>query len=287
MKKMQFVIGVMACLLFFTACGKENNDVVTGNLNDTNQEQVQENKEENKVEQPNEENKEENKVEQPNEENKEENKVEQPNEENKEENKVEQPNEENKEENKVEQPNEENKEENKVEQPNEENKEDNKVEQPNEENKEENKVEQPNETKTLSDVMNSVVTKAQAEVRAPMLEAIPAEMSYGFIGIQTEVFNTYVEESVVYESMISPAFQSICIVKVNDSTKVEELKKSILDNCDLRKWVCTSAERAVVVNSGNYILLAMAEDAKCDELVKAFSDEFGGNIGEILSKIAG
>ena len=44
-----------------------------------------------------------------------------------------------------------------------------------------------------------------------------------------------------------------------------------------------SAERAVVVESGNYILLAMADSAKCDSIVTAFTEEFG-NAGEVLSK---
>ena len=47
-----------------------------------------------------------------------------------------------------------------------------------------------------------------------------------------------------------------------------------------------SAEKAIVVDSGNYILLAMAEATKCDNIVKAFSEEFDGKIGEVLSKTA-
>lgn len=141
------------------------------------------------------------------------------------------------------------------------------------------------ETVVLYDVMTNIVTKAEAEVRMPMQEAIPVEVSFSFIGLTEEQFNTYVEESIVYESMISPANQSICLIKVNDSSKVAELKKAIFDNSNLRKWVCMSAERGVVIDSGNYILLAMAENAKCDNIVKAFSEEFGGNVGEVLSKM--
>jgi len=190
---------------------------------------------------------------------------------------------EHKEDNKTEQPSEDNKEDNKIEQPSEDSKEDNKTEQPSKDNKEDDKTEQPAETKVLTDVMTSIVTKAQAEVRAPMMEAIPADMSLGFVGIDTEDFNKYVSESVVYESMISPSTQSICIVKINDSSKVIELKQKVFDNANPRKWVCTSAEKVVVVESGNYILLAMAAVDKCDSIVTAFTEEFG-SAGEVLSK---
>ena len=103
------------------------------------------------------------------------------------------------------------------------------------------------------------------------------------MGLEEE-FNTYVEESLVYESMISPANQSICMIKVNDASKVADLKQAMFENSNLRKWVCMSAERAVVVDSGRYILLAMAENAKCDSIVEAFKEAFDGNIGEVLSK---
>lgn len=150
-------------------------------------------------------------------------------------------------------------------------------------------IENPDNTNaisSISDAMTNIVKKAGAEVRMPMQEAITAESSSGFIGLSTEDFNAYVEDSVLYESMISPAYQSICMIKVNDSSKVESLKKSILDNCNPRKWVCTGADKAVVVNSGNYIMLAMSTEDLCDKLVTAFSEEIGGNLGETLSKMA-
>lgn len=138
----------------------------------------------------------------------------------------------------------------------------------------------------VMDKMTNIVAKAGAEVMAPMQDAITAESSLGFIALSEEDFNTYVTESVVYESMISPAFQSICIVKVNDTSKIADLKKSILDNSNPRKWICTSAEKAVVVDCGEYIMLAMSTEDLCDKLVTAFGQEMGGNLGEILSKTA-
>lgn len=166
------------------------------------------------------------------------------------------------------------------------------VENPNEDENIENPDEGNNEetpnvtTSAISNTMTNMVAKAGAEVNAPMQEAIPAEVSSGFIGLETDEFNTYVEESVVYESMMGVFPQSICIVKINDASKVAELKQKIFNNSDTRKWICVSAEKAVVVDSGNYIMLAMGTKDICDKLVTAFSEEMGGNLGEVLSKMA-
>jgi len=251
MKKLALIMSVMVCLLCFVGCN--NNDVVVnGEENNNQQEEQNPNVEEPSVG---------------------DGALDIPSEELKpEEPKDEEP----KEDNKVEEP--------KDEEP----KEDNKVEEPKDEEPKEDNTDVPaNDDKTvdLYETMTNIVTKAEAEVRMPMQEAIPVEVSFSFIGLTEEQFNTYVEESIVYESMISPANQSICLIKVNDSSKVAELKKAIFDNSNLRKWVCMSAERGVVIDSGNYILLAMAENAKCDNIIKAFSEEFGGNVGEVLSKM--
>ena len=59
----------------------------------------------------------------------------------------------------------------------------------------------------------------------------------------------------------------------------------LFDNADPRKWICVTAEKVVAVDSGNYILFVMGGTDLCDNLVKAFSDNFDGNIGETLSLV--
>lgn len=156
-----------------------------------------------------------------------------------------------------------------------------------------NEVDKPNEDEnnnetasSVSDIMTKIVTKAGAEVRMPMQDVIPSDVCDGFIGLSPEDFNKYVTESVVYESMISPANQSLCIIKVNDSSKINDLKKTILNNCNPTKWICTGAAKAVVVDSGDYILLAMSSEDLCTKLVNAFGEETGAKLGETLSKMA-
>ena len=138
---------------------------------------------------------------------------------------------------------------------------------------------------SASGVMTELMTAANIQVMAPMQDVIPAEMTESYIGLESGDFEAYVTDSVFYESMISPANQSFCIIKVNDETKVEELKQKIFDNCNPRKWICMTAERVVVLNSGEYVMLAMASQDSCNALIPAFEAKFGkDNVGTILDK---
>lgn len=138
---------------------------------------------------------------------------------------------------------------------------------------------------SASGKMTTLMTKAGIQVMAPMQDVIPSEMSETYIGLTSGDFEAYVTDSVFYESMISPANQSFCIIKVNDKSKVEDLKQEIFENCNPRKWICMTAERVVVLDSGEYIMLAMASSDSCNSLIIAFREVFGEeNVGNILDK---
>ena len=140
-------------------------------------------------------------------------------------------------------------------------------------------------TATATEMMTNLMTASKVTVNAPMQDVIPAEMSETYIGLTEADFTANVADSVFYESMISPANQSFCIVKVKDASKVDELKQKIFDNCNPRKWICMTAERVVVLSSGEYIMLAMASQDSCNALIPAFKAEFGeANVGTILDK---
>ena len=157
------------------------------------------------------------------------------------------------------------------------------VEHP-EDTNEENVENTTPEASAVSNIMTNIVAKAGAEVNMPMQDAITAELSEGMIFLPEADFTNYVEDGVFYESMISPAFQSLAIIKVSDTSKIAELKKTILDNSNPRKWLCSSAEKVVVVDCGEYIMLAMSTEDLCNKLVTAFGEQVGAKLGETLTK---
>ena len=137
---------------------------------------------------------------------------------------------------------------------------------------------------TTSTIMETLSQNATVIVNMPMTDAIPAEQALTFVGLSQEEFEANIIDSVYYESMISPATESYCLVKAKDGADIAALKQTIFDNCNPRKWVCTSASRVVVINSGNYILLAMGANESCDSMVAEFKTYFNNDVGEALDK---
>ena len=279
MKKIMSYIAITALVLTFTACGNKDNEVVNNNLS-VEQEQV--NVENNVGQESNTEinNEEVNKVE----ENKPaENKpVENKPVENK-------PVEEKPAENKPEEnkPVEEKPAENKPE----ENKpvEEKPVENKPVENKpvEELPAEKPVEilTKNATEILSEIITDSNFLVNAPFTQEIDSEMSLTTIGLDETQFNTYVDNAVMYESMMMPSNQSLCIIKLKDATKGSEVKQLVFDNCNPRKWICMSAEYVLVTDNGQYVMLIMSTKDNCNLLNNSFKNVLG-SASEALERSA-
>jgi len=131
--------------------------------------------------------------------------------------------------------------------------------------------------------IDNLVQKSNVQVRMPMPMEIVAESSQTYIGLTEAQFTENVKSAIAYESMIMPSNFSLCLVELNDGANVADIKKAIIDNCDLNKWICAWADKAIAVDSGKYIMLVMSTAEDCDALQQAFADEFG-TVGEVLSK---
>jgi len=141
------------------------------------------------------------------------------------------------------------------------------------------------ETKVaMETIANKMVETTGVEFRMPFTMPIEAERSTEFIGLSQADFEKYVTDSTALESMVMPSNYSLCIIKVNDTSKIEEIKKSIFDNCDPRKWICTSAEYVTVVDCNDCVMLLMANKDASDKLMPAFASQVGGTLGKSLER---
>ena len=125
--------------------------------------------------------------------------------------------------------------------------------------------------------------KSGVMIRMPMASPIEAFSAFTFIGLTEDEFNANVATATAFESMIMPANQSVCLVELKDTADVASVKQKMIDNCDPNKWICMSADKCLVVDSGKYVLLVMSTQEDCEALKTAFADEFG-NVGEALTK---
>lgn len=102
-----------------------------------------------------------------------------------------------------------------------------------------------------------------------------------YTGLKT---NDDIESITVSVPMITAQAYSVAIVKVKDSADVEKIKQEMLDNIDMRRWICVSAEQLYITNSGNLIFSVMADKDIAEAVYNDFKKYVNNNIGKELEK---
>ena len=97
--------------------------------------------------------------------------------------------------------------------------------------------------------------------------------------------NKNIETAVISQPFINAQAYLAMMVKVSKDADVEEVKKEMLDNIDMRKWVCVSAEKAWATNYGNIIFLVMSDEEWGKTTYDEFKKVIYGNVGKELERI--
>lgn len=139
--------------------------------------------------------------------------------------------------------------------------------------------------------------KALAEVLSQMYAKVPAvqEIALGDpmpIDLTGEDFSYWlgttdasgIDAAIYSEPMMSSVAYSVCLVRAKDGTDIEQLKKDIFDKVNAVKWLCVTAEKVLVTNSDNTILLVMTNADVTKDMYNAFSEVMGGKLGEKLER---
>ena len=96
--------------------------------------------------------------------------------------------------------------------------------------------------------------------------------------------NDGIESITVSVPVMTAQAYSVAIVKVKDSADVEKIKQEMLDNIDMRRWICVSAEQLYITNSGNVIFSVMADKDVAKAVYNDFKKYVNNNIGKELEK---
>ena len=96
--------------------------------------------------------------------------------------------------------------------------------------------------------------------------------------------NDNIESIVVSVPMMTAQAYSVAVVKVKDNADVEKIKQEMLDNIDMRRWICVSAEQLYITNSGNIIFSVMADKDIAETVYNDFKKYVNNNIGKELEK---
>ena len=127
-------------------------------------------------------------------------------------------------------------------------------------------------TGTLEDIANQILEKATT---IEMMLMPPTEIDFSdvegaqyYIGVDP---TGKAAKAVFVEPMIGSIPFSMCVIEAAEGADIEALKNEILEGVNYRKWICVAAEKVLVSNCGNKILMIMSTEEIVDDVYNAFS----------------
>lgn len=139
---------------------------------------------------------------------------------------------------------------------------------------------------SLTDIVDEIYENAVgfeiAVAPAEKLDTSDAEMFQYITGMSG---TDSVEEAVYSDAMINAVAYSMVLIRVKDGADVEKIKKEVLEGVDPRKWICVAAEKVVVTNCGNVIMMVMSDKEMTGIIYDAFQKVSGGKTGEQLTRV--
>ena len=117
----------------------------------------------------------------------------------------------------------------------------------------------------LEEVMNEILADVPNDFEVDN-EPVDKEHFSWYFGID------YVEgaEGFSSEALISALPHSLALLRVPEGENAAALAKDIEEKIDPRKWVCVEAEKTVVKQRGNLILVIMTFEDRADTIAQAF-----------------
>ncbi len=126
--------------------------------------------------------------------------------------------------------------------------------------------------KELDLTVNEVIDKVMEglEDNSPMVsntEVTKENMEY-YLGTDT----IDIEEGIASEPVMSSIAHSVVVIKVADGTDINAVKDKIKENVNPQKWVCVEAEKVIVENKGNIIILIMSNNDLATKIQENFNN---------------
>lgn len=122
---------------------------------------------------------------------------------------------------------------------------------------------------TLAEIMDAILDG---------VENLPESESIELTGEkwETHAFITPSEgmEGRASDALMSPVAHSVVLVRVPEGGDAQKAASEIEANANPNKWICVSAEKTVVRQHGNTILLVMSYEKLADSIVNNFDELF-------------
>ena len=95
-----------------------------------------------------------------------------------------------------------------------------------------------------------------------------------------------VEKLLVSEPMISSQAYSAVALKVKAGADIEGIKQEMLDNLNMNKWICVSAEKLYITSYNNIIFAVMSDENWAKPVYDGFKKYVNNKNGKELEKTA-
>lgn len=143
------------------------------------------------------------------------------------------------------------------------------------------KIESGKEMKSMLKSIYSENKDVLPELETEEIDVSNSDLVTSYTGIQS---TGNVESLVVLEPLMSSQAYSAVALKVKSNANIETVKEEILNNVDMRKWICVSAEKLYVTNYNNIIFFVMSDEDWATATYNSFKEYVGNEIGKELQK---
>lgn len=138
--------------------------------------------------------------------------------------------------------------------------------------------------KDMKSMLKSIYSKNKdvlPELETEEIDVSNSDLVTSYTGIQS---TGNVESLVVLEPLMSSQAYSAVALKGKSNANIETVKEEILNNVDMRKWICVSAEKLYVTNYNNIIFFVMSDEDWATATYNSFKEYVGNEIGKELQK---
>ena len=138
--------------------------------------------------------------------------------------------------------------------------------------------------KDMKSMLKSIYSKNKnvlPELETEEIDVSNSDLVTSYTGIQS---TGNVESLVVLEPLMSSQAYSAVALKVKSNANIETVKEEILNNVDMRKWICVSAEKLYITNYNNIIFFVMSDEDWATATYNSFKEYVGNEIGKELQK---
>ena len=143
------------------------------------------------------------------------------------------------------------------------------------------KIESGKDMKSMLKSIYSENKDVLPKLETEEIDVSNSDLVTSYTGIQS---TGNVESLVVLEPLMSSQAYYAVALKVKSNANIETVKEEILNNVDMRKWICVSAEKLYVTNYNNIIFFVMSDEDWATATYNSFKEYVGNEIGKELQK---